>query len=156
MGRRGYSLHLVFLLTIVIGFSLVYQNNIAEGFNYNPIPAVKVKSVPTIQDFETKDRTELLGNLEHAVIIRENGEAVDIYLLYTSGSSTKPVIIFYFEDSTDEKLKNYYPFNSDYLSLYFTTMESAEDERFIFSERHSVILSIINKPKAKLYSLIIP
>ena len=93
---------LLFVFVSVIGFSLIFEYNQAEAIDYNPLPAVKVKSVPSEFDFQSMSKEELLGNYDHAVLTRENGNHIDVYFLYSSGVKTKPIIIFYFEDKTDE------------------------------------------------------
>ena len=127
----GLGLYAAILVSLILIFSLVIPVN---AFDFNPLPAANVKTMPTENDFLTKTRTELLLDYDHAVFSRENGESIYFYLLYTDERQTKPVIIFYFEDSTDDALEYYFPFNSDYLFLYFST-ESGEDQRFAFAER---------------------
>ena len=130
LGSCGHYLLIIFAL--VIGFSLIFENNEANAFDF---PAVKVKSMPSESDFKSTSRDELLGDYEHAVLTRENGEHIDVYFLYTSDTATKPVIIFYFEDSTDEKVEKYSDFNSDYLFLYLKTDVVGSDEKFLYAQR---------------------
>ncbi len=120
----------IFLILI---FSIVLTQS-AFAFEYNTFPAVKVKTIPSPDNFLSKDRTELLGNYDHTVLTRENGEKIYVYFLHT-GISSKPAIFFYFEDKTFEKLKNYIDFNSDFFLIQFKTTESGKEELFIFSER---------------------
>jgi len=138
------------LVILFLGLSVITLVSIlpsAEAIDYHPIPAVKVKSVPTESDFQSMSKNELLGNYDHAVLTKENGNHTEAYFLYTSGSQIKPVIIFYFEDKTDVELQDIYDddynlvysalFNSDYLYLYFKTKITGEDERFVYAERHA-------------------
>jgi len=144
MLRIGHILAILFLSLSVITLASIIPS--AEAIDYNPMPAVQVKSVPTESDFQSMSRDELLGNYDHAVLTRENGNHTEAYFLYTSGTQTKPVIIFYFEDKTDVELQDIYDddynlvysalFNSDYLLLYIKTKATGEDERLVFAERH--------------------
>jgi len=125
----------VIFVVLAIAVSTIYASNFAEGSSYNPLPAVKVDSMPSINDFVSKDKSELLAGYEHTVLVKENGEKIEIYFLYTKGLNTKPVAIFYFEDETDDDLENYQPFNSDFFYLFFKTKISGEDEKFVYAER---------------------
>ena len=127
----GLGLYAAIIASLILIFSLAIP---ASAFDFNPLPAANVKTIPTENDFLTKTRTELLSDYDHAVLTRENGESIYFYLLYTDERNTKPVMIFYFEDSTIVSLENYYTdFNSDFLFLYFSTT-SGTDERFAFAE----------------------
>jgi len=69
---RTTVVSVVLITTIIFASSFVT----AYAFDFNPLPAANVKTMPTENDFLTKTRTELLLDYDHAVFSRENGESI--------------------------------------------------------------------------------
>lgn len=96
------------------------------------IPIYQVNEAPTISDFQKLSQSALLGDFTPYSLVRENGERIDSYYFYDN--SKHPKLIIYIEDSTDERLKYYHPFNSDY---FLMTLETENNKSyFIFAERN--------------------
>ena len=129
MVKDGFLVQLVTLLAVVMIIILVEPSAFADSDPSRIIPAVKVSLIPTQDEFLSKDKSQLLKDYEHFTMIRENGEKIDSYYLYTSGSQEDLVMLFYFEDKTYYSLEYYRPFNSDYFVLHF-------DTQYIYSERN--------------------
>ena len=68
----------------------------AFSIEYSPLPFVKLQKIPTQNDFLNKNQEELLQDVWHSTVVRENGEKVDIYLLYSGLADAEFVAIFYF------------------------------------------------------------
>ena len=96
------------------------------------IPIYSIDNAPTIDEFKKFSQDNLLKDYGPFSITRENGERIDSYYFYDD--SKKPKIILYIEDSTDERLENYRPYNSDFITWYF----EAEHNKgyFIYAERN--------------------
>ena len=100
---------------------------------FTPVtPVYLIKEVPTISDFKEFGPGELFGEYNPQSIVRENGERIDSYYFYDN--SKNAVLILYIEDSTDEQLENYRPFNSDFITMYFEPEDFGS--YFIFAERN--------------------
>lgn len=100
---------------------------------FTPVtPVYLVKEVPTISDFKKFTQSELLDDYNPHSIVRDNGERIDSYYFYDN--SKNAVLILYIEDSTDEQLKYYHPFNSDFITMYFEPEDFGS--YFIFAERN--------------------
>jgi len=96
------------------------------------IPIYQIDEAPTIDEFKKFSQNKLLKDYNPVSIVRENGERIDSY--YFFDSSKKPKIILYIEDSTDERLENYHPYNSDFITWYFQTEDN--QDYFIYGERN--------------------
>ncbi len=100
---------------------------------FTPVtPVYLIKEVPTISDFKKFSQSELLDDYNPHSIVRENGERIDTYYFYDDSKNAR--LILYIEDSTDERLKNYYPYNSDFITMYFEPEDFGS--YFIFAERN--------------------
>jgi len=126
--------YIILIAVLVAGLLLIIETNVAEAV-FTPVsPAYKVQKLPTIQDFTSKTQSELLGDFVPYTILRENGEKIQSYLLASSGASKEFIMIFYFEDKTDQRLEYYVPFNSDYFVMGFSAKEDTEPQ-YIYAER---------------------
>ncbi len=96
------------------------------------IPVYLIDESPTINDFKKFSQSSLLEDFNPYSLVRENGERIDSYYLYDKSKNAR--IIIYIEDSTDERLENYRPFNSDFITLFFETKDN--QSYFIFAERN--------------------
>lgn len=85
----------------------------AYAFEYDSLPLVIVKEIPSQLDFADKTQQELVGNAWHSTILRDNGEKVESYFLQEYSSTGDFVAIFYFEDSTDDDFKEDYYYKTD-------------------------------------------
>lgn len=100
---------------------------------FTPVtPVYLVKEVPTISDFKKFSQSELLDDYNPHSIVRDNEERIDSYYFYDNSKNAR--LILYIEDSTDEQLKNYRPFNSDFITMYFESEDVGS--YFIFAERN--------------------
>ncbi len=100
---------------------------------FTPVtPVYLVKEAPTINDFKNFSQSELLNDFNPHSIVRDNGERIDSYYFYDNSKNAK--LILYIEDSTDERLKNYRPFNSDFITMFFEPKDF--ESYFIFAERN--------------------
>ena len=124
-----------FAIIIAIAVALLISPFLITESNaiFTPvIPVYLVNESPTISDFQKLSQSELLGDFNPYSLVRENGERIDSYYFYDKSKS--PKIIIYIEDSTDEQLQNYQPFNSDY---FLMSLETENDKSyFIFAERN--------------------
>ncbi len=104
---------------LISGLLLISSLLISESDAiFTPVtPVYLIKEVPTISDFKEFGPGELLEEYNPHSIVRDNGERIDSYYFYDN--SKNAVLILYIEDSTDERLENYRPFNSDFITMYF-------------------------------------
>ena len=86
------------------------------------LPVYLEDDIPTLAEFKKTSLNELLENYSPHSIVRENGEKIDTYFFYEKSKGIR--IITYIEDSTDERLKNYTPFNSDSFLSYLHVNEN--------------------------------
>jgi len=118
----------LFILSVGLGLS------IDESFgSFTPVLPVYIEDdIPTITEFKKSTQNLLLKNYTPHSIVRENGERIDSYYFYEKSKGIR--IITYIEDSTDERLKNYFPFTSDYFLTYLQVNEN--ETYFIYAERN--------------------
>ena len=121
---------------LVFAIPILLNSEEADGFYYTSIPAVQVKTIPTQDEFLSKDKSEILKNYQHFTANRDNGERVESYFLYSVGKDSDSIFIFYFEDKTDKRLQYYEPTNSDFFLLYFKPVLSSPETQLVFAERH--------------------
>jgi hypothetical protein len=101
--------------------------------SFTPVlPVYLENDIPTIAEFKKMNQNLLLKNYAPHSIVRENGERIDTYFFYEKSKGIR--IITYIEDSTDEQLKNYFPFTTDYLLTYLQVNEN--EIYFIYAERN--------------------
>ncbi|RZD41820.1 MAG: hypothetical protein CXT78_10410, partial [Thaumarchaeota archaeon] len=101
--------------------------------SFTPVlPAYIEDDIFTITDFKKSIQERLEKNYTPHSIVRENGERIDTYFFYEKSKGIR--IITYIEDSTDEELKNYIPFTSDYFLTYLQVNENKT--YFIYAERN--------------------
>ena len=124
---------LIFSVIIIAVILLIPFSVLESEAIFTPvIPINTVNEAPTISDFLKLSQSELLDNYNPYSLVRENGERIDSYYFYDKSKS--PKFIMYIEDKTDERLKYYHPFNSDY---FLMSLEIEEGKSyFIFAERN--------------------
>ena len=116
------------LLLLVIPFSIPESNAI-----FTPVlPIHIIDKAPTIDEFKKFSQNSLLKDYNSFSVVRENGERIDSYYFYDDSKNAR--IIVYIEDSTDERLEFYQPFNSDFITWFFETADGKS--YFIFGERN--------------------
>lgn len=130
MSNRIIPAFLVFSL-----FVIIFSIQSADALFTPIIPAYQVQKIPTVTDFHAKTQTEFLGEFTPSSILRDNGEKIEAYILNSISGKREFIMVFYFEDSTDQKLQNYVPFNSDYFVMKFQT-DLAEQPQYIYAERN--------------------
>lgn len=96
------------------------------------IPVYLVDEAPTISDFKKFSQKNLLADFSPYSLVRDNGERIDSYYFYDNSKHAK--LIIYVEDSTDERLEYYHPYNSDFLTLFLET--GNEQSYYIYAERN--------------------
>lgn len=118
----------IFILSIGLGLS------VDESFgSFTPVIPVYIEDdIPTITEFKKSIQERLEKNYTPYSVVRENGEKIDTYFFYEKSKGIR--IITYIEDSTDERLKNYIPFTSDYFLTYLQVNEN--ETYFIYAERN--------------------
>ena len=119
---------------IAVAMIGVMVSSVSESHgSFTPVLPVYIEDdVPTIAEFKKMNQNLLLKNYSPHSIVRENGEKIDSYYFYEKSKGIR--IITYIEDSTDEELKNYIPFTSDY---FLTFLQVNENETyFIYAERN--------------------
>ena len=89
----------------------------AFSIEYSPLPFVKLQKIPSQNDFLNKNQEELLQDVWHSTVVRENGEKVDIYLLYSGLADAEFVAVFYFEDETPDDFEENYYYKNDVFIL---------------------------------------
>ena len=125
----------VFIIAIVAVTMIgVMIPSVSESHgSFTPVLPVYIEDdVPTITEFKKMNQNLLLKNYAPHSIVRENGEKIDSYYFYEKSKSIR--IITYIEDSTDEQVKNYIPFTSDYFLIYLQINEN--ETYFIYAERN--------------------
>ena len=116
------------LLLVVVPFSILESNAI-----FTPVlPIHIVDEAPTVTEFRKFSQNSLLKDYNPVSLVRENGERIDSYYFYDNSKNGR--IIAYIEDSTDERLEFYQPFNSDFITWFFETADGKS--YFIFGERN--------------------
>ncbi len=134
MGIWSYSL-IISILAIVLVLEI--SSPLAEGVEYSPLPMVKLKSIPNQNDFLSSTQDEILNDVWHSTFVRDNGEKIELYLLYSGTRIAEFVAIFYFEDKTDDNfLENYY-YQTDLFVLELVPDFDEETELGIFGKRFS-------------------
>ncbi len=113
-------------------FVLLIQVIDADAIFTPVIPIYSINEAPTINDFKKFSQSDLVGDFNPYSLVRDNGERIDSYYFYDKSKS--PRLLIYIEDSTDERLEYYRPFNSDYFLMSF----EAEKNKayFIYAERN--------------------
>ena len=97
------------------------------------IPIFEVDKVPNEKDFKSIKQEVLVKDFTPFSVTRDNGEKIESYYLYNPKSHELRLLV-YMEDSTQSKLKNYVPFNSDFFTMYFAI--DSEEPNFIYAERN--------------------
>ena len=77
----------------------------------------------------------MVGDSWHATFVRENGEKVESYFLYSGLRETDVVAIFYFEDKTDDKFKENFIYKSDLFVMDLVRDTTSESNLVILAER---------------------
>ena len=104
----------------VLAFSIIFLIGTIPAifaFEFDPLPLVKVSTLPTEADFLEKSKKDLVSDAWHATVVRENGEKIESYFLYSGLRETDVVVIFYFEDRTDDNFKEDYLYKSDLFAM---------------------------------------
>jgi len=131
--RTGHILVGFFIVIIGITLSSTIPN--AFGFDYSPMPIVNLKSLPPQNEFQDSNQNEILQDVWHTTIIRENKEKVEIYLLYSGGRDGELNAIFYFEDKTDDNFQENFYDPSDLFILDIITDADTENHFVVLVER---------------------
>jgi len=105
---KGAIIGILLILIFSIGIT-----QSAFALEYDPIPLVRLNKIISQNDFLSKTQDELLKDVWHSTLVRENGEKFDVYLTYTVRGQTDFVAIFYFEDSTADNFEEDYYFKND-------------------------------------------
>ena len=127
--RKLTSLFIIISGLLIISPLLISES---EAIFTPTTPVYLIKEVPTISDFKKFSQSELLGDYNPHSIVRDNGERVDSYYFYDNSKNAR--LILYIEDSTDEQLQYYHPFNSDFITMFFEPEDFGS--YFIFAERN--------------------
>jgi hypothetical protein len=122
----------VFIIVIVA--VAMFGLSMGESYgSFTPVLPVYIQdNVPTIAEFKKVNQNLLLGDYVPYSIVRENGEKIESYYFYEKSKGIRTIT--YIQDSTDEQLKNYIPFTSDY---FLTFLQVNQNETFfIYAERN--------------------
>ncbi|MGI0063422.1 MAG: hypothetical protein ACREAL_00920 [Nitrosopumilaceae archaeon] len=133
MLRKGHIIGILAIGIIGITFSSIIPN--AYGFDYSPMPIVNLKSLPTQNEFLESSQNEILKDVWHSTILRENKENVESYLLYSGGKDGELNAIFYFEDNTKDNFKENFRYQSDLFVLDIITNAETENHFVVLFER---------------------
>ena len=76
----------------------------AVGFNDDAQPVNYLKDIPSRDDFLSNSKPEQMEGFAHSTTVRDNGEFVESIFFYSKSSKTFAGI-FYFEDSTADRLE---------------------------------------------------
>lgn len=120
---------IVFLIAIA---SIQY----ASALEFEPLPMIRTSAVPSISDFQNKDRDALLGDLWHTSFVRDSGQMVDLYLFWTPEQNGRIVGIFYFEDDTNETDTEKPFYQNDWFVMNFKENFSDQNIRVITTIRN--------------------
>jgi len=121
--------YVIIVVTAVVFLFIPLESNAI----FTPvIPVNIVDKAPTIDEFKKFSQNNLLKDYNPYSIVRDNGERIDSYYFYDNSKRTVRLLV-YIEDSTDERLKNYEPYNSDFITWFFETEN--DKTYFIYAER---------------------
>ena len=95
-------------------------------------------------DFLSKTQDELLKDIWHSTLVRENGEKVDVYLTYSGYAGVDFVAIFYFEDNTDDNFEEDYYFYKNDLFVFDINPDLEGEVRLAVSAERFGITCIKN------------
>jgi hypothetical protein len=120
----------ILIFSLFVLASLISINE-AYGSLTPVIPLYIEDDVPTIDEFKKYTQHELLENFTPLSLVRENGEQIDSYYFFEKSKNFRMIV--YIEDSTNERLENYFPFTSDYFLMNFKMNDN--ETYFVYAER---------------------